>query len=731
MYRDWNFFEEEAKKVVETLGYKITKITTGGLDKGRYRATLNSQTPQYEQFIQSHIEKGKAGFDFKPYSNMAGDDKAQALERLINQTASSLRVYYVQNNKQPISEIFKYFQETKSNNKDNLYYPSKFGRNVYDYFLVITGELNLDSSRRTNFKGDLVYKDNQFFETTTSKELYFEIKSNAKKEWFEENKRNSSDNYQFKNVKIDSFIFDEENIPEIAAYESKFENKISTPQKVKISLENLVNVRDLKNNNGVEKVGFSSNYFSKTQTVVGREKKLIFPNNDVRKSYFLVVELDEIIASHNEKTFVSSKDYPTNDEGKNINDRNYEGDKNAQAKVISVAQNLIPEIIISTSATASGTPIITIDGIVVSGNNRIMSLKLAKSDYPENYENYKKVLFQELEYGGYDISKSQIYPEFKAPVLVRLDAEFPSYETTELNKYNQSRSKTERSIDMTIRVQDKLENSTFCNTQLLNLVSELEIVSELYNNPEFVKRFKRILLDCNLITENDISNLFTDNSLSENGKNFYDNLLLAMVLDRSSLEVSQKPGIKSFIKNIVNAVLPLVKNKTFEKGNISNEINNAVLIQNAMVNGKYTDLADFAREKSMFEEDEVYKTEKAYILAFLLNDKANSLKNALNKYNESLDQNQGESLFGDPMNENEIFDLVFKPLVPEKLLKSIAKTHLEKSENNEIEKITNFSSKELLILRIDNLEKTAKYVANKDEVNAYIKKLKTTLKYIR
>ena len=264
-------------------------------------------------------------------------------------------------------------------------------------------------------------------------------------------------------------------------------------------------------------LGYRKQKFNSFSIVKGRERVLLIGSNEKRKSVFVVCELESLIASHNEKTFGNSEDYPT-DNGRSINDRNYKNDENAQAKVKSVAQNLEPNIIISTSVTPSGTPIISIDGIVVSGNNRIMSLKLAKSDYKEVYDKYLTTLYQEIDYGGYGITLAQIYDKFNSPVLVRIDLDFKKYNSTELNKYNVSLAKSEKQIDKSIRISQLLQKNENCQKQLVELINEQEVVSELYNNINSVNRFKKILLNCGLITENDISELFTTNSLSEQGK---------------------------------------------------------------------------------------------------------------------------------------------------------------------------------------------------------------------
>ena len=131
--------------------------------------------------------------------------------------------------------------------------------------------------------------------------------------------------------------------------------------------------------------------------LLGRKIKLKIPTGEIRDGQFAIVELDEIKASHNEKTFQNTEGYPLDANGENINDRNYQADVNAQNKVREFAMDLQPDRLITTGVTPSGTPIINVDGIVVSGNNRTMSLKLTLSEYPEKYEDYKNYLRMECE----------------------------------------------------------------------------------------------------------------------------------------------------------------------------------------------------------------------------------------------------------------------------------------------------------------------------------------------
>jgi hypothetical protein len=234
----------------------------------------------------------------------------------------------------------------------------------------------------------------------------------------------------------------------------------------------LKSIADLKSidtssliNAGEQKVGYRKKFLN-TPILIGRERDIILPNGETHDSIFAIVELDEILASHNEKTFSSTESYPKTKSGRNINDRNYSDDKNAQAKVQNIAQKLEPDLMISTSVDSDGTPIISVDGIVVSGNNRTMSLKLANSDFNSRYAEYIKTLENELEQGGYGLygidKKSFKDKGFKAPVLVRIDTDFQSYLTEEMNKYNVESKKSERPIDQAIRISQQLEDNENC-----------------------------------------------------------------------------------------------------------------------------------------------------------------------------------------------------------------------------------------------------------------------------
>lgn len=707
MYIEYQYFEDEANALMDRIGVDYRKVSSGW-EKGKYYAQLHKSRSDEEKDYGQYKIDNFGDVNFPTDIKFADYTKEVARKTLLGAIAFYLSKKEKARTPQKYSDLYKYYLKEKDNRKNDISFKGVIGYSSIDYFYILDGVINEENwERKTLYVGKI---QDSFNTITKFKELYYSVKEKAKLEWLEKNVWFSFD----KTKPLTTFVFDEENIPAIKDFESRF-NEVAKPVESGSSIEILKDL-DLSKlaNTGNVKIGYRKEFLD-GNIALGRERELIFPNDEVHKSYFAVVELTDIIPSHNEVTFGNSKDYPTDASGKNVNDRNYTGDKNAQAKVVSVAQKLNPNIIISTSATASGTPIISIDGVVVSGNNRTMSLKLAVSNYKENYEEYKKVLFTELQYGGYGISMAQIFDKFKQPVLVRFDVDFASYTSTELNAFNKPRSKSEKNIDRAIRLSKQIKENAACQNALVQLVSEQDVVSELYNDRTSVSRFKKLLIDCNIISENEVSAFFSDFSLTETGKILYETLLVSLILNPIAIEISQNAGVKSATNSIVNAIIPLIKNKKSAEGSIVEEVNNALLIQNDMVSSNYKKLSEFITENTMFAEDVKYKTEKAFIINWFLNQRVNDFKTAMLKYNNSVESNEGGSLFGDSLTPDEIFNTIFRNNVDSEVLKSLAtfNKHHEKIvvTTTETQKPTiseqPISKQELLISR---LNKAAKYL---------------------
>jgi len=419
----------------------------------------------------------------------------------------------------------------------------------------------------------------------------------------------------------------------------------------------------------------------------GKEIVLSLPNGEKHKSQFAIVDLDNIIASHNEETFYTSEGYPVSANGRNINDRNYRDDKNTQYIVKSYARGLEPDRVITTSRTSSGTPIITKDGYVISGNNRTMSIKLARKYYPAKYNDYKKFLLEEAFAYGFDtgdiveILSNQIvldrdnseltfngkkkYMEIKNPILVRIDYDVADSDlnTKTLAKFNKDTKKSERPIDKAIKLSNVLNNSPNCLNAIADVIGDVETFSEFYSNIAPQKKLLNKFLECELILDIEIPMYFEGNTFNANGKNFIEQVLASSVLDEDSLIVSEQDGVKRLRQIIITSLPVLMANKQLKEGaSLNYYLNKALVFQYNMIKGNFK-FGDFLKQTSMFTNERY--DYKAVVLNRLLNVGRNVFKSTIANYNQAIISEEAPSMFGDTKTKDEIFETIVSTKIPQ------------------------------------------------------------------
>jgi hypothetical protein len=494
----------------------------------------------------------------------------------------------------------------------------------------------------------------------------------------------------------------ESKINSILSLYKKGTPKYTIARKLKLSWPT-VNKYIKKYANNTMKTG--GNIKSPSKFLLGKEITLTLPNSEKRKSQFAITDLDNVIASHNEETFSDSVGYPTNANGTNINDRNYKDDKAAQNEVSKYAVNLEPERIITTSRTPSGTPIVSDKGFVVSGNNRTMSLKLAAKKYPEKYREYIDFLREEAEAFGFkdsDITKIIIdkkvldkknsdltfngknsYIDIKNPVLVRIDYDIPDLNTNELAKYNKDTKKAERPIDKAIKLSNILQSKETCIAKISDIIGQFETFSELWSDFPAQKLLAQYLMQCDLLTEQELPAYFSEGSFTGTGKEFVENILASIILDRDALISSEKEGVKRFKQIIITSLPVLIANNQLPEGKIIKSINEAIVIQYKIVSSGL-DFQSYATQLNFIEEQ---PSKKAMYLNRLLSKGRNLFKGNIEKYNEAIISNQGESLFGDNKTVDEIFEFYIEAYVDgtdQKIIEAVSNPTVVEVETTEM-----------------------------------------------
>ena len=145
---------------------------------------------------------------------------------------------------------------------------------------------------------------------------------------------------------------------------------------------------------------------------------------------YRVVELSKLIPSHMPfSDFRPDPRYP-----QQVQERRYDVDRREQLKVTDNAKPdcFVPELIVNDEPTGlNGTPVVTPDGVVLSGNGRTMLLQVIYGRYPNSVKAYQRVLKERgKQFGLKDIGTHRLRQgqwrrtrTLQQPVLVRVLAQ--------------------------------------------------------------------------------------------------------------------------------------------------------------------------------------------------------------------------------------------------------------------------------------------------------------------
>lgn len=336
--------------------------------------------------------------------------------------------------------------------------------------------------------------------------------------------------------------------------------------------------------------------YEASKSVTGNKKTVTLPDGTKIKCHYKIVEAEAPTASHDERTFAPSKGFPTTKDGKSVNDRDYQNDADAQESVRKIASNF-------NSLALESPPIVTKDGIVISGNNRTMSSKLAARQGTD------KAYLQDLremadEYG--------IEPEdlngFENPRLIlETDNEHEGdYTTEEFAQFNRDTKKTMNNVEKAVKLTKTL------NTEKIQSIAEslqgYDTMGELYADVKGCQEFVNKLISAGIIGENEKAQYCrTDGTLNDTGKDFCETVLVGGVLNEDNIRKLDGAGGKRIRQKLVRAILPLIENKgTGKEYSFNTELNDAVNIAVTVAkdHDTFPDVKTYLSQGNLFGEKE-------------------------------------------------------------------------------------------------------------------------------
>jgi hypothetical protein len=328
------------------------------------------------------------------------------------------------------------------------------------------------------------------------------------------------------------------------------------------------------------------------KNVEGNEDE-IYVGDEALQGKWKLVEADSPSASHDEESFHKTRGFPKNKDGSTINDRDYAKDKAAQETVMSMAANF------DGRALSFDSPVVvTQDGIVVSGNNRTMSSKLAARKGSDT--RYIDALRKRAERFGF---KAGDIDGFKHPrVVFEIDGG-GEYSTRDFAKYNQESQKTMSPLESAVKVSKIITEETV--KAIAVHISEFETMGELYADKKACTTIFNSLQTGKIINEFSRNTYIDpDGFITGAGKEFLETVLIGSVVNEQNIRALNREGCKHIRAKLVRAITPLVNNKSLGGYSIMDELNQAIdiSVQFNIGKDKFGTLDDLVKQGSMFEK---------------------------------------------------------------------------------------------------------------------------------
>ena len=369
-----------------------------------------------------------------------------------------------------------------------------------------------------------------------------------------------------------------------------------------------------------------------TPKAIGAPDEIRLPNGETVTGKYVLTEATAPTASHNPANgFAMTDGFTVDENGKTVNDRDYESDKDAQNSVLDKAANY--------DQRALQTPVIvSADGVVLSGNDRTMASQIAAANNTDGaYLDYLNKYPQK-----YGFTAEQV-KQFAHPRVVFVpDAAMP-YNAATFAKFNAEEKKSQSKTEKAVKAGKTLNAESL--GALASLVDRYDDINALYNSKDGVNELLNILLSAEVISQEQVAALRDGDTLSGTGMDLLESTLIGAALDEEAVRIAMSD--KSIRKSVVSAISQILVGNTLNDYNLRTELTDAItLVANGKALGEIKfgeSVQDYIRQQHLFMDDVVAEA-SVQLLADAINDRKTSfLKKVLSLYNrDAVDAANGQ-----------------------------------------------------------------------------------------
>lgn len=378
--------------------------------------------------------------------------------------------------------------------------------------------------------------------------------------------------------------------------------------------------------------------FVNAPRLVGNKRTRMLPDGETKiKGNYEIVPAESLTPSHDVNNgYKKSEGFPTDAEGRTVNDRDYEHDKAAQQNTDQIARKY-------NGMAIEQVPVVSDEGIVYDGNGRTMAgQKAAKEGTDGEYTND---LLENAENFGF--TREQIEQSgIEHPRLVLVTDEKLPYDTATFSKFNRNEKKTQSNTEQAVA-----KAKTLTYDEVGAIVAEIEgngSLDAFFNNSKAINDLVKTLVDKGIIGQNEVAQMMdSPERLSAQGREYMKNLLLGSIFKPETIRML---GIDSTVKNkAINAIRSVIDNMKLGEYSLRDEIDQAIqLLYEARQGGNKVDT--LLRTPDMFGEDAAKRYSSiSQMMALALEGKVSDFRDLLDEYNRiAAARNTGEGeLFGE------------------------------------------------------------------------------------
>ena len=372
--------------------------------------------------------------------------------------------------------------------------------------------------------------------------------------------------------------------------------------------------------------------FANAPRLVGNKRTRMLADGETKiKGHYEIVPAESLTPSHDVNNgYKKSEGFPTDAEGRTVNDRDYEHDKAAQQNTDQIARKY-------NGMAIEQVPVVSDEGIVYDGNGRTMAgQKAAKEGTDGEYIND---LLENAENFGF--TREQIEQSgIEHPRLVLVTDERLPYDTATFSKFNRNEKKTQSNTEQAVA-----KAKTLTSDEVGAIVAEIEGSGSLdafFNNSKAINDLVKTLVDKGIIGQNEVAQMMDNpERLSAQGREYVKNLLLGSIFKPETIRML---GIDSAVKNkAVNAIRSVMDNMKLGDYSLRDEIDQAIqLLYEARQGGNKVDT--LLRTPDMFGEDAAKRYPSiSQMMALALEGKVSDFRDLLDEYNRiAASRNTGE-----------------------------------------------------------------------------------------